>query len=127
MTCRGRSRQSAGPARAGMKREARSWTGCPAQVSGDLLGGLVTGAREKVALRLVPERAWEAIDAKGKVRERCSDDACADQRRAHRRCWIEEAHVTELTRLSEQEGNPGARRPRAPGPTARPLSYPATT
>ena len=62
--------------------------------------GWELGAREKAALRLVPGHAWEAaIDAKGKVRERRSDDACADPRCAHRRCWIEEAHVIELTGL----------------------------
>jgi hypothetical protein len=56
--------------------------------------------REKTALRLVPATAWEAaIDAKGEVRERRSDDACANARCAHRACWIEEAHVTELTGL----------------------------
>ena len=67
------------------------------------------GAREKAALRLVPEQAWEAaIDAKGKVRERRSDDACADPRCVHRACWIEEAHVTELTGLL-REGPAGDR------------------
>jgi hypothetical protein len=40
-----------------------------------------------------------AIDGRGKVRERRADDACADHRCAHQDCWIEEAHVTELTGL----------------------------
>jgi hypothetical protein len=63
------------------------------------VGWALTG-REKAALALVPETAWEAaIDGQGKVRERRADDACADERCAHRRCWIEEAHVTELTGL----------------------------
>jgi hypothetical protein len=58
------------------------------------------GAREKAAIGKVPETAWEiAIDGKGQVRERRCDDACADPRCAHRKCWIEEAHVTELTGL----------------------------
>ena len=62
--------------------------------------GWELGAREKAALRLVPGHAWEAaIDAKGKVRERRADDACADKRCCHRACWIEEAHVSELTGL----------------------------
>ena len=47
-----------------------------------------------------PRAAWEAaIDGKGQVRERRADDACGNQRCAHRECWIEEAHVTELTGL----------------------------
>jgi Transposase DDE domain group 1 len=62
--------------------------------------GWVLGERERAALRLVPEQAWQiAIDGKGDVRERRADDACADSRCAHRACWIEEAHVTELTSL----------------------------
>ena len=56
--------------------------------------------REKAAIRLVPEQAWQiAIDARGEIRERRSEAACADAGCAHRRCWIEEAHVTELTGL----------------------------
>jgi hypothetical protein len=62
--------------------------------------GWELGARERTAIGKVPQTAWEsAIDAKGEVRERRSDDACADRRCVHRRCWIEEAHVTELTGL----------------------------
>jgi hypothetical protein len=57
----------------------------------------------------VPETAWEAaIDAKGEVRERRSDEACANERCGHRACWIEEAHVTELTGLL-REGPDGDR------------------
>src|SRR5262249_10887455 len=37
--------------------------------------------------------------AGAKVRERRADDACPDLRCAHRACWIEEAHVAELTGL----------------------------
>jgi hypothetical protein len=33
------------------------------------------------------------------VRERRADKACADAGCAHRACWIEEAHVTQLTGL----------------------------
>jgi hypothetical protein len=63
------------------------------------VGWALTG-REKAALALVPETAWEAaIDGRGEVRERRADGACADPRCAHRACWIEEAHVTELTGL----------------------------
>jgi len=62
--------------------------------------GWVLGERERAALRLVPERAWQiAIDARGEVRERRAGGACADLRCAHRACWIEEAHVAELTSL----------------------------
>jgi hypothetical protein len=62
--------------------------------------GWVLGEREKTALRLVPEQAWQiAIDGRGEVRERRADEACADCCCAHRACWIEEAHVTELTGL----------------------------
>ena len=61
------------------------------------------GERERAALRLVPEQAWQiAIDASGQIRERRSDAACADAGCAHRACWIEEAHVTELTGLLRQ-------------------------
>ena len=57
-------------------------------------------AREKAAIRLVPGQAWQiAIDHRGEVRERRADDACADAGCGHRACWIEEAHVTELTGL----------------------------
>ena len=58
------------------------------------------GEREKTAIPLVPEQAWQiAIDHRGEVRERRADDACAATACAHRACWIEEAHVTELTGL----------------------------
>jgi len=62
--------------------------------------GWVLGERERAALRLVPGPAWQiAIGGKGEVRERRADDACPDAGCAHRACWIEEAHVTELTGL----------------------------
>jgi hypothetical protein len=62
--------------------------------------GWALGEREKTALRLVPEQAWQAaIDGRGEVRERRADEACADLSCAHRACWIQEAHVTELTGL----------------------------
>ena len=42
--------------------------------------GWALGEREKAALRLVPEQAWQAaIDARGEVRERRADDACANR------------------------------------------------
>jgi hypothetical protein len=54
--------------------------------------------RERKAIRLVPEEAWQiAIDSRGEVRERRADDACADRSCAHCMCWIEEAHVAEPT------------------------------
>jgi hypothetical protein len=62
--------------------------------------GWELGAREKTAIGQVPEAAWQiAVDSRGEVRERRADTACADRDCAHRRCWIEEAHVTELTGL----------------------------
>ena len=62
--------------------------------------GWVLGERERAALRLVPEQAWQiAIDGHGEVRERRAAGACADAGCAHRACWIEEAHVAELTGL----------------------------
>ena len=62
--------------------------------------GWELGARERNAIRLVPAQAWQiAIDQRGEVRERRTSDACADRSCAHARCWVEEAHVTELTGL----------------------------
>jgi Transposase DDE domain group 1 len=62
--------------------------------------GWALGAREGAALGKVPGAGWEiAVDGKGEVRERRADDACAGRRCVHRKCWIEEAHVTELTGL----------------------------
>ena len=42
------------------------------------------------------------MDERGEIRERRADDACASRGCAHRRCWVEEAHVTELTPLLRQ-------------------------
>ena len=62
--------------------------------------GWELGERERAAITAVPARAWQiAIGPGGEVRERRADDACADRGCGHRRCWIEEAHVTELTAL----------------------------
>jgi Transposase DDE domain group 1 len=56
--------------------------------------------REKAAIKLVPEQAWQiAVDHRGEVRERRADGACANMGCGHQACWIEEAHVTELTGL----------------------------
>jgi hypothetical protein len=56
------------------------------------------GERERRAIRLVPPQAWQiAVDHRGEVRERRAEDACTDSGCAHRKCWVEEAHVTELT------------------------------
>jgi Transposase DDE domain group 1 len=61
------------------------------------------GERERAAITAVPEQAWQlAVDHRGEVRERRAEDACADISCAHRECWIEEAHVTELTALLRQ-------------------------
>ncbi len=62
--------------------------------------GWELGERERTAIRLVPQTAWQiAVDGRGEVRERRAGEACSDRQCAHRRCWVEEAHVTELTRL----------------------------
>jgi hypothetical protein len=62
--------------------------------------GWELGKREKNAISTVPQRAWQiAVDHRGGVRERRADDACTDHRCTHRTCWIEQAHVTELTAL----------------------------
>ncbi|HEX2322589.1 MAG TPA: IS1380 family transposase [Streptosporangiaceae bacterium] len=62
--------------------------------------GWELGDREKKAISQVPAVAWQiAVDGRGEVRERRCDTACADRECGHRRCWIEEAHVTELTSL----------------------------
>jgi hypothetical protein len=71
--------------------------------------GWALGEREKAALHLAPEQAWQiAIDAAGQVRERRAGDACGDRACGHRACWIEEAHVAELTGLL-REGPAGDR------------------
>jgi len=62
--------------------------------------GWELGKRERAAIAQVPGQAWQiAIDARGEIRERRAGDACDDDTCAHRACWIEEAHVTELTGL----------------------------
>jgi Transposase DDE domain group 1 len=68
--------------------------------------GWELGEREKHAIRLASERAWQiAIDPRGEIRERRADDACGDRQCVHRDCWVEEAHVTELTGLLRQRPN----------------------
>jgi len=65
--------------------------------------GWALGQREKNAITAVPPQAWQiAVDHRGEVRERRAEDACADTGCAHRKCWVEEAHVTELTALLRQ-------------------------
>jgi len=62
--------------------------------------GWELGKREKAAITAVPARAWHiAVDEYGEVPERRADQACGNLECGHRRCWIEEAHVTELTGL----------------------------
>ena len=72
--------------------------------------GWELGARERAAIGLVPAQAWQiAIDRRGQVRERRADGACADRCCGHGRCWVEEAHVTELTGLLRE--GPGGDQP----------------
>ena len=62
--------------------------------------GWELGERERTAIRGVPAEAWQiAIDRRGEVRERRAEGACGDLRCGHRKCWVEEAHITELTGL----------------------------
>jgi len=62
--------------------------------------GWELGDRERRALARVPGEAWQAaVDGRGQVRERRTADACQDRGCPHPRCWIGEAHVTELTGL----------------------------
>jgi hypothetical protein len=62
--------------------------------------GWELSARERQAITMVPAQAWQiAIDHHGQLRQRRAGQACADNGCAHARCWIEQAHVTELTDL----------------------------
>jgi hypothetical protein len=62
--------------------------------------GWELGTRERAAIGTVPARGWQiAVDERGEVRERRAEGACSNLDCAHRRCWIEEAHVAELTGL----------------------------
>ena len=80
--------------------------------------GWELGKRERDAITAVPAAAWQAaVDARGQVRERRADQACGNSGCAHRKCWVEEAHVTELTGLLREgpagdklAGWPGAMR-----------------
>src|SRR5512132_4254804 len=60
------------------------------------------GQAEKDAITSVTGQAWQiAVGPHGEVRERRAEDACTDTSCAHRTCWVEGAHVSELTaRLS---------------------------
>lgn len=62
--------------------------------------GWELGERERRALSRVPPQVWQAaVDGRGQVRQRRAGDACASPRCGHARCWVQEAHVTELTGL----------------------------
>src|ERR1022692_3519287 len=95
----GRSAGSWVTGRGGPSRRCPAWRGrspSPATArsasGGAGLGGGATAP--------VPGRAWQiAVDGDGEVRERRADAACADTGCGHRRCWTEEAHVTELTAI----------------------------
>ena len=65
--------------------------------------GWELGERERAAIGLVPEAAWQiAVDRQGEVRERRADGACRDRRCGHRACWVEEAHIAELTGIMRE-------------------------
>jgi len=71
--------------------------------------GWELGERERTAIAAVPQQAWQiAIGPEGEARERRAEAACADRGCGHRKCWVEEAHVTELTGLL-REGPAGDR------------------
>jgi Transposase DDE domain group 1 len=62
--------------------------------------GWELGERERAAITAVPAQAWQiAVDERGEVRERRAEQACGDPGCGHRACWLEEAHVSELTGL----------------------------
>jgi hypothetical protein len=62
--------------------------------------GWELGTRERAAIAAVPDQAWQiAVDARSEVRQRRAEEACADLDCGHRRCCLEQAHVTELTPL----------------------------
>ena len=62
--------------------------------------GWELGERERAAIAAVPAAAWQlAVDHRGELRERRADGACGGAECGHRACWVEEAHVTELTAL----------------------------
>ncbi len=80
--------------------------------------GWALGERERGAITGVPAQAWQiAVDGRGEVRERRADGACDDAGCAHQQCWIEEAHVTELTGLLRE--GPGGDQLAAWPPTMR--------
>jgi hypothetical protein len=65
--------------------------------------GWELGERERTAITAVPDDAWQiAVNHRGEIRERRADNACADRGCGHRKCWVEEAHVSELTALLRQ-------------------------
>jgi hypothetical protein len=65
--------------------------------------GWALGARERAALGQGPATAREGRSRRqGQGPRAPRDGACADPRCAHHDCWIEEAHVTELTGLLRQ-------------------------
>lgn len=70
------------------------------------------GGRERDAIRLAPQEAWQvAIDHRGEVRERRADEACADRCCTHARCWVEEAHGCPAIRtVPRPPADPGAMR-----------------
>ncbi len=62
--------------------------------------GWELGDRERTAIAQVPGSAWQiAVDPAGKPRQRRAADACTQPDCAHPDCWVERAHVVELTGL----------------------------
>jgi hypothetical protein len=81
--------------------------------------GWELGERERTAIAKVAPQAWQiAVDHRGEVRERRSDEACADRRCGHRTCWVEEAHVTELTGPLRTGCTPGSKTGSGPARSA---------
>ncbi len=69
------------------------------QVLGDAIAALPPKFRRRLMVTADGAGASHAVDQRGEVRERRADGACADRSCGHGRCWVEEAHVTELTGL----------------------------
>ena len=68
--------------------------------------GWELGERERTALAAMPESGWQiAVDPAGRPRERRAAEACPEVGCTHPYCWVEQAHVAELTGLLRRHPN----------------------